>query len=625
MRTDLKIILLSVAAGFATWVLNAVLDFLFIASGKSFLDTILFSLTPAELYFRVAVIFVTIVFGFLLSRSFTRSRRAEEVFRQSEELYRTLVEHMQDGIFIVQNSRLRFVNRALAAKAGCSPEEIIGMDFQQMVAPEDLPTIRDRYMRRLRGEEVPNEYEFSLLHKDKSTRIRVHTVIRLIPYQGGTATMGTLKDVTQERQMEEAIKKSKDFLEKIMDNVTNALYVIDLEGRFVRMNRRTSEITGYSPTELIGKPFSLLVSPAALPDINQQFINVSVKGMTLARHETEIVRQDGTKRVIACSAAPLLFDGRITSIVCSAEDITDHKKAEEEMRKLSAAVEGTADSIVITDKDGIIEYVNPAFEANTGYTKEEAIGKTPNILKSGEHDMQFYQRLWDELLAGKVYRAVFLNRKKSGELFYDEHTIAPIRDSRGAITHYVSTAKDITERIRAEEKLRELAERDPLTNIYNRRKFFDFLRGGVEQARRYGRPLSLFMFDIDHFKVVNDTYGHERGDAVLKSLVQEVEKNIRKADVFARYGGEEFILCAPETTLQGALDLAEKIRQTIESHSFDNAGRITVSGGVTELREGDSVDSLIGRADSALYRAKEKGRNRVEKETTPPPTLSVFP
>ncbi|MCC6347203.1 MAG: PAS domain S-box protein, partial [Nitrospirales bacterium] len=604
MKTELKIILLSAAAGFSTWWIDAVLDFLVFPSGKSFPDVLLFSLTLSELYFRVIIILVSVVFGLLLSRYFARARRGEEIQRQSEEKYRTLVENMQDGIFIIQDTRLRFVNRALAAMAGCSPEEIIGRDFQQMVAPEDLETVRSRYTKRLAGEEVPNEYELRLLHKDRHTRILVHIVVGLIPYQGGVATMGTVKDITRQRQIEESLKQSKDFLEKIMDNVTDALYVLDLGGRFALANRRTSEITGYSHEELAGKHLSLIISPGLLPDVQQHFIDVSVHGMTVSQQETEIVRKDGAKRTIAYSAAPLLFDGRITSIICSAEDITDRKRAGEELRKLSTAVEWTADSIVITDRNGLIEYVNPAFEANTGYTREEAIGKTPNILKSGEHDVPFYKNLWDEILAGRVFRSVFVNKKKNGELFYDEHTITPIRDSSGVITHYVSTSKDITERIRAEEKLRELAERDPLTDIYNRRKFFDLLRGGVEQARRYGRPLSLLLFDIDHFKQVNDTYGHDRGDVVLKTLARVVEKSIRKADIFARYGGEEFTLFAPETALQGALDLAEKIRQTIESHSFSQAGGITVSIGVTELEEGDSMDSLVRRADSALYLAK---------------------
>ena len=623
MKTELKIILLSVAAGFSTWVLNAVLDFLVFSSGQSFLDILLFSLTPSELSFRVVLILVSIACGFMLSRYFVRARRAEEVLRQSEEKYRTLVENMQDGIFIIQDSRLCFVNKSLAAMAGYSVEETIGMDFQRLVAPEDLEIVRYRYAHRLAGEEVPNEYEFSLLHKDGKTRIRVHMVVGLIPFQGKIATMGTIKDITRQRHIEESLRESKEFLEKIMENAINALYVLDLEGRCTRVNRRASEMTGYSSEELIGKHFSLLISPDALPEISRQFINVAVHGMTVSQYEAEIVRKDGKKRIITFSAVPLLHDGRIISIVGSAEDITDRKRVGEELRKLSTAVEWTADSIVITDRNGIIEYVNPAFEATTGYTREEAIGKTPNILKSGKHGAQFYKKLWDELRAGRVFRAVFINRKKNGELFYDEHTITPIRDSRGIITHYVSTTKDITERIQAEERLRELAERDPLTNIYNRRKFFDSLKEGVERAKRYGRPLSLLLFDIDHFKKVNDTYGHDRGDAVLKTLVHIVEKSIRKTDMFARYGGEEFTLFAPETTLQGAMELAEKIRQTVETHSFDEVGRITVSIGVSEFKEGDTMDSLVRRADSALYLAKRKGRNRVEKETMPPPTPSA--
>ena len=171
---------------------------------------------------------------------------------------------------------------------------------------------------------------------------------------------------------------------------------------------------------------------------------------------------------------------------------------------------------------------------------------------------------------------------------------------------------EISERKRAEEKLRELSERDPLTMIYNRRKLFELLGIEVEKAKRYQRPLSLIMLDLDHFKQINDNYGHNIGDVVLKSTTGIIESVIRKVDIFARYGGEEFIILSPETDISGALVLAEKIRAAIEQHPFPAAGRVTISAGVAELADKDSGAGFIEKADSALYIAKKNGRNRVE-------------
>lgn len=173
-------------------------------------------------------------------------------------------------------------------------------------------------------------------------------------------------------------------------------------------------------------------------------------------------------------------------------------------------------------------------------------------------------------------------------------------------------AVDITERKRAEKELDRLATTDHLTGLYNRTKYEEIVEREIDIFKRYKKPLSMLMFDIDHFKKINDTYGHSSGDYVLKTIADIVRSNIRKIDYLVRWGGEEFIILSPETPLDIARALAERIRKIIESYEFSNVGRITVSFGVTEFREDDTKDSFIKKADAALYEAKGKGRNRVE-------------
>jgi diguanylate cyclase (GGDEF)-like protein len=197
---------------------------------------------------------------------------------------------------------------------------------------------------------------------------------------------------------------------------------------------------------------------------------------------------------------------------------------------------------------------------------------------------------------------------------------------RGVITHLHGQTSDleninillqneITERKRVEAQLRNQAEIDPLTAIYNRRKLFDFLRSEIKTAKRYNRPFSLIIFDLDHFKAVNDRFGHDIGDEVLKSIARNVGTIIRATDLFARYGGEEFVVASPETDLNGAALLAERIRLAIEQQAHPQSGRTTISVGVTEMSQDDTENSLIKRADDALYVAKSNGRNRVELQT----------
>lgn len=174
---------------------------------------------------------------------------------------------------------------------------------------------------------------------------------------------------------------------------------------------------------------------------------------------------------------------------------------------------------------------------------------------------------------------------------------------------------DITERLRMQDELRQFSERDPLTSLYNRRKLYLLLAGELKRSRRHGHPLSLMLLDIDHFKRINDTFGHDIGDLVLTQVAEQISAMLRSSDILARYGGEEFVIACPETGMDGAEVLAEKIRCSIRDFSFPKAGEVTISVGISLLTCEDDVNTLIKRADKALYKAKEMGRNVVVRST----------
>ncbi len=552
--------------------------------------------------------------------------------------------------------------------------------------------------------------------------------------------------IARAERAEEMSRRDREFAESVLNGMNDSISVIDVRDfRIVDVNAAFLLDRGLTRGEVIGKTCHEATHQSSVPCSspgNPCPLCDTVKLGGFATYEHVHFRSDGTRVQTEVSTSPIRDDsGRVVRVIHVSRDITARKAAEIQMRKLSTAVEKAADMIVITDNTGIIEYVNPAFETVTGYNREEAIGKTPRILKSGIHGEEFYRELWDTILSGSIYRNVFVNRKKDGELYYDECTITPMRNEQDVITHFIATAKVITDRIRAENalreseermraitqmaanaivmidaggavsfwnpaaermfgfsaeeaigmdmhriivpqrlcddflkgfarftetgegpvvgktlemparkkdgtefpvelsisgirtkeqwhavgiirdiserrqaerKLREYAEKDALTGVLNRRRFYEVLEQEKERAVRYARSLSLVMFDIDHFKAVNDTYGHAAGDRVLRKTASVVSDHIRKGDALGRIGGEEFAVLATEATAESALALAEKIRGAVEMADHDHAGNITISIGVSTYDDGLTLDEFVRRADEALYAAKNNGRNRVE-------------
>jgi diguanylate cyclase (GGDEF)-like protein len=189
--------------------------------------------------------------------------------------------------------------------------------------------------------------------------------------------------------------------------------------------------------------------------------------------------------------------------------------------------------------------------------------------------------------------------------------ITPLLDDEKKIQNFVATSTDITNRIKMEKRLEKLATIDSLTEIYNRYKIDDEIKLQIARYQRYKEPFSLLMFDIDYFKSVNDTYGHDVGDRVLKALSRLVSNHIRTTDIFGRWGGEEFVVILENTRKEEAFVIAEKLRKMVQTHTIDGKYKITISIGVTQYEEPESREDVIKKADEALYRAKENGRNQV--------------
>ena len=310
--------------------------------------------------------------------------------------------------------------------------------------------------------------------------------------------------------------------------------------------------------------------------------------------------------------------GRPLRAVGILQDISHRKSAEARDRMLVSALKAVGYGVMITSVDANIEWVNPAFEKLSGYTFDEAFGKKPGeLIKSGLQDEAFYQSLWEKILAGENWRGKIINKRKDGSLYTEELTIAPVVDEKGKICHFVGIKQDISEQERIQEQLWEMATTDFLTTLVNRRYFMVKLEEEFARMQRFdSHDVAVLMLDIDHFKRVNDTYGHAIGDALLKHFTYIIQKKLRKTDIAGRLGGEEFAVVLPDTPILAAKIFAERLCLEVKNTPMqldDSIIVITVSIGIAAMETTDSnCDTVLIRADDALYRAKEGGRNRVE-------------
>lgn len=269
----------------------------------------------------------------------------------------------------------------------------------------------------------------------------------------------------------------------------------------------------------------------------------------------------------------------------------------------------STDAALLTDAHGVIQYVNPAFEAMTGFDRQDALGRTPSILKSGLQSPAFYRRLWHTVRAGREFAAVFVNRRKDGSHFHLEMLIRPLFDDSGRISHFLASGRDVTERIAAEERLQRAATHDALTGVPNRAVFAERLASLMQGARREGDRFTAVLVDVNRFKLVNDQQGHAAGDAVLREVAQRLLHAVRDGDTVARLGGDEFGLLLAGTGVPASVEQAlRKLADAFGPPVVLPDGRsipVTVSIGACIRPVGEHDEQqVLACADAAMYRAK---------------------
>ena len=440
------------------------------------------------------------------------------------------------------------------------------------------------------------------------------------------------REIAGRKKIEVDLRESDVKFRTIADTTPVALLITRPEdGKVIYANRTAADLGGLPLEDLIGSDVTgFYPDPAA----RQRFLEELKANGSVRNQVIEFIRRDGSPILTHRSATLGTLNGEPALFVAIA-DLRERQRLEAALQARGAAIEAAAEGIAITDPGGIIEYVNPALTVITGYEAAELNGLSTRIFNSGKHDKAFYDNLWNTIRAGRVWRGEIVNRRRDGSLYTELMAIAPVRNEKGETIHFVAIKHDISERKRMETdlqdtntmlqhqleeihrlqgELRELAVRDGLTNLFNRRYLDETLERELSRAKREGYPLSLVMIDIDHFKKLNDTYGHQAGDKVLRELAALLWGNIRTEDVPCRYGGEEFLVLLPRMPLGIALERAESWRKAFEATrvpfgDFQLAGTLScgLSGYPDHAR---TTDDLLRCCDEALYKAKHLGRNR---------------
>ncbi|MGZ8236082.1 sensor domain-containing protein, partial [Methylobacter tundripaludum] len=425
-------------------------------------------------------------------------------------------------------------------------------------------------------------------------------------------TTGFALDITERKQVEQKIKALALRNQVLMQTATDGIHVMDDQGNVVEANDAFCRMLGYTAEEMAHLNVADWDARWTAEELRVLFKDSIGRSAVI---ETVHRRKDGTLFNVEISTSNIELDGQHYFFAAS-RDITARKQAEEELR-IAAIAFDSQQGMMLTDIDGIILRVNQAFTRLTGYSAEEAVGKTPHLLSSGRHDQEFYQNLWENLLEKRYWQGEMWNRRKNGMIYAEWLTISAVPDTDGRVTHYVGAFSEITLHKEAEAEIHRLAYYDPLTQLPNRRLLNDRLSQALAASARSGKYGALLFIDLDNFKTLNDTLGHDMGDVLLKQVALRLVTCVREGDTVAREGGDEFVVMLKNLSDSSgeAATLAEIIGEkilTTLNHTYQLASHdyhSTPSIGVTLFIDDLSAEELLKRADIAMYQAKTSGRN----------------
>ncbi|HUF20743.1 MAG TPA: diguanylate cyclase [Burkholderiales bacterium] len=553
-----------------------------------------------------------------IATDITAAKETEIALRERDELLKKLSERVPGVIYQFRmdpqgRMSFSFVSDGARAVFGVEPgvvreraDEMLGR-----LHPDDynrvMETIAESYANLTLW-----RCEFRGQHPERGVRWLQGESLPERLENGGVLWHGYINDVTERKQAEQSMLQSEKRYRALFDANPSPMWVYDIETlQFIEVNQAAVEHYGYRREEFRRMTIKDIRPQEDVPRLAENIAALPEDGIDRAgvwRHR----KKNGDIILVEIQSKRIDFGGRRAEIVV-ALDVTQRLQAEEELRLAAKVFDSSRQAIMVTDTRPGIVRVNRAFEEITGYTEAEALGRNPGMLSSGRQDADFYRTPWSQIEQQGYWEGELWNRRKSGELYPEYLSISAVGDGTGAVAHYVALFSDISERMAAQERIQYLAHHDVLTGLPNRVLLRDRVDVALAHARREKNRLALLYMDLDRFKLINDSLGHEIGDELLRQAAERIASQVRATDTVCRQGGDEFIeMLSDVGEIQDAGRVAEKIIEamgrpiSIRGHEL----LVTLSIGIAAYPEnGDDLESLQRNADSAMYAAKEAGRN----------------
>ncbi len=553
-----------------------------------------------------------------------RNRAAREA--EAEQL-RRISECMGEGLYVLdRRGRIQLINDRAVELLGRSREELVGRSAHDLFHADadrgDTPEACLIQDHAFAGERYHSRDERFCRPGGECFPVEV-TATPLTRRDRVTGAVTIFRDISRQLKTERRLRVQEALFRTMFEATGVGVALLDERRRFRRVNDALVEMLARDRDDLLGRAIDSLVQADERDRLLENCRALACGKQSRCRGEFRYRRGDGAILWVQQHASPLcgLDDELEERFVVLLTDISSRKRYErllkQERRQMDRVLNSAGEGIIGLEPDGRAAFVNAAARRLTGFGEQDFTGGESvhallhhhrgdgSAYPAGECPIQATLRDGQER---RVTDEVFW--RADGESFPVEYVVGPIEDEEagGAVVVF----QDVTERRRMEAELERRATTDRMTGAWNRAHFEDLMREEGERARRSGLPVSLVMFDLDRFKAVNDNFGHAAGDLVLKTLVDRVCAELRVNDRLGRWGGEEFMVLLPDTDRDGAVTMAERLRAAARDEPFETVGRVTISLGVGQWCPGENADTFLSRLDQALYRAKEKGRDRVE-------------
>ncbi|PPD46348.1 MAG: hypothetical protein CTY16_09315 [Methylobacter sp.] len=545
----------------------------------------------------------------------TERMQLEALAHEAEERFRLAADAAPVLIWLAGTDKLCcWFNQTWLDFTGRNMTQEKGNGWAEGVHPDDLRRCLDIYTGHFDRRE-PFHMEYRLRRHDGEYRwVHDNGVPRFVDNGAFEGYIGSCVDITESKLIAEQLEVLAREQKAMLD--TELVGIAKTRDRVITWSNPLFEkMLGYGKNELFGLSTSILFPTVQTYHAFGNAAYPSLDSGSVYRTKVEFIRKD--REPIWVDLSGMMLDPATDEIMWVMIDITKDLKAEAELRVAATAFE-SQEGMFVTDANRRILRVNHAFTHITGYTEAEAVGKTPNLLKSGRHDAAFYDAMWDCIHRTGAWHGEIWNRRKNGEIYPEHITITAVTDPDGKVSHYIATLIDITSIKAAAEEIENLAFYDPLTRLPNRRLLIDRLQQALAASARDQRRGALLFLDLDHFKSLNDTYGHATGDLLLQQVAERLGACVREGDTVARLGGDEFVVLledlsphATEAAAQAEM-VGNKILAALDhSHQF-SMGEYQNSGSIGVALFSDHelpYQDLLKQADIAMYQAKKTGRN----------------